>query len=64
MTKMVERRLVNCPMRHVAVYIVKYDDESFSVKCVLLKTCNDSCPYLKDPYYKSAYKGAPEYKDK
>ncbi|GAI73286.1 unnamed protein product, partial [marine sediment metagenome] len=33
-----------------------------TVKCGLLKACSDSCPYLKDPNYKSQFKRAPEYK--
>ena len=64
MAKMVEKHRVHCPIRHVGALIIKYDDESFSVKCGLLKTCGDSCPYLKDPYYKSSFRRAPEYKPK
>jgi len=61
MGRLVEKRRVSCPVRHVNAFIVKYDDGSFVVKCGLLKACGDSCPYLKDPYYKSAYKRAPDY---
>ena len=62
MAELVEKRRVNCPMRHVGAFVLKWDDGSFTVKCGLLKACGDSCPYLKDPYYKSTYKRAPEYK--
>ncbi len=62
MAKIVGRRRVHCSIRHVGAFVVKWDDGSSTVKCGLLKTCGDSCPYLKDPYYKSNYKRAPEYK--
>jgi len=64
MAKMVEKRPVSCPIRHVRAFIIKYDDGSFSVKCGNLKACGDSCPYLNDPYYKSPFRRAPEYKPK
>ena len=64
MAKMIERRRVNCPIRHVGAFIIKYDDRSFSVKCANLKACGDSCPYLKDPYYESKYKRTPRYEPK
>jgi len=64
MAKMVERRRVHCPIRHVGAFIVEYDDGNFNVKCANLKMCGDSCPYLKDPSYRSAFKRAPEYKPK
>ena len=64
MAKMVERRRVHCPIRHVGAFIVEYDDGSFSVKCANLKTCGDSCPYLEDPHYRSSYRRAPEYEPK
>jgi hypothetical protein len=59
---MSEKKRISCPIRHVTANIVKYDDESFTVKCVNLKICGDSCPYLKDPEYKSKYKRVPAYK--
>ena len=59
MAKTIEKRRVNCPTRHVTAYIMKYDDGSFTVKCSNAKMCGDSCPYLKDPDYKSPYKRAP-----
>lgn len=62
MAKIVEKRRVSCPVRHVGAFIVKWEDGSFTVKCSLLKACGDSCPYLKDPYYKSSFRRAPEYK--
>jgi hypothetical protein len=61
MAKIVEKQRVHCSLRHVGAYIVKWDDGSYTVKCGLLKTCGDSCPYLKDPYYKSSFKRAPKY---
>jgi len=64
MVKMVERRRVHCPIRHVGAFIIKWDDDSFSVKCSLLNACRDSCPYLKDPDYKSVFRRTPEYKPK
>ncbi|GAI44900.1 unnamed protein product [marine sediment metagenome] len=62
MAKMVEKRRVHCPIRHIGAFIIKYDDGSYSVKCGLLKACGDSCPYLKNPDYRSLYRKAPEYK--
>lgn len=62
MSRMVERRRVHCPIRHVGAFIVKYSDGSSVVKCSCLKTCGDACPYLENPNYKSKYRRAPEYK--
>ena len=62
MATIVEKRRAHCSLRHVSVSILKWDDGSHSVKCGLLKACGDSCPYLKDPNYKSQFKRAPEYK--
>jgi hypothetical protein len=64
MARIVEKRRVSCPIRHVGAFVLKEDDGSFTIKCSLVKSCGDSCPYLQDPYYKSAYKRAPEYKPK
>jgi hypothetical protein len=64
MAKIVEKRRVHCSIRHTDAFVLKYDDGSFIIKCGLLKTCGDTCPYLRDPYYKSTYKRAPEYKPK
>ncbi|HUV58975.1 MAG TPA: hypothetical protein VMW09_02575 [Desulfatiglandales bacterium] len=61
MAKIVEKIRVHCSLRHVGAYVVKWDDGSYTVKCGLLKACGDSCPYLKDPYYKSPFKRAPKY---
>ena len=61
MARLVEKRRVNCPARHVNAFVLKYDDGSFTVKCGLLKVCGDSCPYLKDPNYKSPFSRAPKY---
>jgi hypothetical protein len=61
MAKIVEKIRVHCSLRHVGAYVVKWDDGRFTVKCGLLKACGDSCPYLKDPYYKSPFKRAPKY---
>jgi hypothetical protein len=61
MAKIVEKRRVHCSLRHVGAYIVKWDDGSFTVKCGLLKACGDSCPFLKDPDYKSSFRRAPKY---
>jgi len=49
-------------MRHVSAFVLKWDDESVTVKCGLLRVCGDSCPYLKNPDYKSPFRRAPEYK--
>ena len=57
-----EKRRTNCPIKHINAYIVKYDDGSFKVKCSSAKTCGDSCPFLKDPDYRSPYKRAPQIK--
>ncbi len=46
------------------VYVVKWDYGSLTVKCGLLKACGDSCPFLKDPHYKTVYKRVPTYKAK
>jgi len=62
MAAIVEKRRVHCSLRHVSAYVVKLDDGSYNVKCGLLKACGDSCPYLKNPDYKSPFKRAPEYK--
>jgi len=62
MAKIMERRRVHCPMRHVSAFVLKWDDESVTVKCGLLRVCGDSCPYLKTPDYKSLFRRAPEYK--
>jgi len=64
MAKIVEKTRVHCSLRHVGAYVVKWDDGSFTVKCGLLKACGDSCPYLKDPNFKSKYKRAPTYQAK
>ena len=64
MAKMVEKRRVHCSMKHVDAFIIKWDDRGLTVKCGLLKTCGDSCPYLKNPDYASSFKRAPEYKAK
>ena len=61
MAKIVEKIRVHCSLRHVGAYVVKWDDGSYTVKCGLLKACGDSCPYLKDPYYKSSFKRTPKY---
>ena len=61
---MIERRRVHCPVKHISAFILKWDDGSFAVKCGDLKTCGDSCPYLKDPYYKSPFRRAPKYEPK
>jgi len=60
--KRVEKRSINCPIRHIKAFVVKYDDGSFTVKCVNVKICADSCPYLKDPDYETVYKRTPTYK--
>jgi hypothetical protein len=59
---MSEKRRVSCPVKHVNFYIVTHDDGSHKVKCVNIRICGDSCPYLKNPYFKTEYKRAPEYK--
>jgi hypothetical protein len=61
MTELVEKRRVNCPIKHVAAFIVKRDDGTSTVKCGFLKQCGDSCPYLKDPDYVNSFKRAPRY---
>lgn len=61
MAELVEKRRVSCPKRHVGAFILKYDDGSFAVKCSLMKACGDSCPYLKDPDYRSPFSRAPKY---
>ena len=58
---MTEKKRINCPIKHIAAYIVKHDNGSFEVKCTNIKICGDSCPYLKDPDYKREYKRAPDY---
>jgi hypothetical protein len=61
---MSEKRRVSCPIKHVNFYIVTHDDESHKVKCVNIKICGDSCPYIKNPVFKTEYQRAPEYKAK
>jgi len=61
---MIERRRVHCPVKHISAFILKWDDGSFAVKCGDLKSCGDSCPYLKDPNYKSPFRRAPKYEPK
>jgi len=61
---MIERRRVHCPVKHVSVFILKWDDGNFAVKCGDLRSCGDSCPYLKDPNYKSPFRRAPKYEPK
>jgi len=62
MAKIIEKRRAHCEKRHVGALILKWDDGSFTVKCVFLKQCGDSCPFLKDADYKSPFRRAPEYK--
>jgi len=64
MAKMIERRRVHCPVKHISAFILKWDDGSFAVKCGDLRSCGDSCPYLKDPNYKSPFRRAPKYEPK
>lgn len=64
MAKIVKRRRVHCPIRHINAFVTEFDDGSFTVKCGLLKYCGDECPYFKDPHYKSPFKSAPDYKPK
>jgi len=64
MAKTIEKRSINCSIRHIKAFIIKYDNGSFTVKCGNLKICGDSCPYLKDPDYETKYKRAPAYKAK
>ena len=61
---MSKKKRISCPIKHVNAYIVRHDDGGFTVKCINSKVCNDSCPYLKDPDYKSEYKRAPAFKTK
>ncbi len=58
---MVETKRVHCPTRHVVAFVIQ-SSGNISVKCSLLKDCGDSCPYLKDPQYKSAFRSSPEYR--
>ncbi len=62
MAKAIEKRRVHCSVRHVGAFVIQWDNSSFTVKRGLSKTCSDYCPYLKDPFDKSEYKTAPEYK--
>ncbi|MBI4187243.1 MAG: hypothetical protein HY530_07075 [Chloroflexi bacterium] len=62
MADVVEKRRVHCARRHVSVFVVRWDNGSFSIKCSLLKACGDSCPYLENPDYKSEFRSSPEYK--
>ena len=64
MAKLTGKSRVSCQIKHVSAFIVKYDDGSFVVKCINVKSCGDTCPYRKDPGYKSEFKRAPEYKPK
>jgi len=61
---MSEKKRVSCPIKHVNFYIVKHKEGSHTVKCINSKVCGDSCPYLKNPDYKSEFKRAPAYKAK
>ena len=61
---MSEKKRISCPIKHVSAYIVKHEGGTFTVKCVNLKICGESCPYLTDPNYKSHFKRAPEYRAK
>jgi hypothetical protein len=61
---MKEKKRINCPIKHIAAYIVKHDTGSFQVKCANIKVCGESCPYLKAPDYNRGYKRAPAYKPK
>jgi hypothetical protein len=58
------KKRISCPIRHVSAYIVTHDDGGHAVKCVNLKVCGDTCPYLKDPDYKSEFRRAPSYRAK
>jgi hypothetical protein len=64
MAKLIEKRRVSCQIKHIGALIVRYDDESFAVKCVNIKTCGETCPYLKNPDFRSAFTRTPEYKPK
>jgi len=61
MARIVERHRISCPIYHVNAYIVKFDDGSHDIKCPNKKKCGDTCPYLKEPDYKSPYRRAPKY---
>ncbi len=61
---MSEKKRMSCPVKHVNFYITFKDDGTHNVKCVNLKICGDSCPYLKDPNYKSEFKRAPQFRAK
>jgi len=62
MAKLLKTRRVHCALRHINAFVSEWDDGHVTVKCGLLTHCGDSCPYLKNPNYKSEYRSAPEYK--
>jgi len=63
MAKIVRTRRIHCSLRHVNAFVTEWDDGHVTVKCGLMKYCGDSCPFLKDPNYKSEFRRAPEYKE-
>ncbi len=63
MTEILKTRRVHCPKRHVSAFVTEWSNGHLTVKCSLLKYCGDSCPYLKDPNYKSEFQRAPKYKE-
>lgn len=63
MAKIVRTCRVHCSSRHLNAFVTEWDDGHVTVKCSLMKYCGDSCPFLKDPNYKSEFRRAPEYNE-
>jgi len=59
--KVMSTRSVHCAKRHVSAFVTEWNDGHLTVKCGLSKYCGDSCPYLKDPDYKSEFGRTPKY---
>ena len=64
MAKIANKRRVHCSRRHIDAFVTEFDDGTFAVRCGFLKHCGDSCPYLRDPNYKSPFRRAPKYEPK
>jgi len=55
-TSVIRTRRVHCSSRHISVFVNEWEEGYVTVKCGLLTHYGDSCPYLKNPNYKSEYK--------
>lgn len=60
MAKIIERRRIHCAIKHEDSFVLRKEDGNVIVKCVHLKECSNSCPYLKDPDYTRPFRRLPK----